>query len=97
MNRKKWSNEEKVTIVLEMVRGKESVAAICARHGVSATQAYRWQEQFLAGGRAALVDKRRRGSLDPVADENRRLKELVGQQALVIEAQKKLNGVLPRR
>jgi hypothetical protein len=32
-----------------------------------------------------------------VADENRRLKELVGQQALVIEAQKKINGVLPRR
>ncbi len=97
MNRKKWSNGEKVTIVLEMVRGEESVASICARHGVSATQAYRWQEQFLAGGRAALGDKRHRGSLDPLVDENRQLKELVGQQALVIEAQKKLNGVLPRR
>ena len=97
MNRKKWSNEEKVTIVLEMVRGEESVAAICARHGVSATQAYWWQEEFLSGGRAALADKRRRGSLDPVANENRRLKELVGQQVLVIEAQKKLSGVLPRR
>ena len=96
MNRKKWSNEEKITIVLEMIRGEDSVASICARHGVSATQAYRWQEQFLAGGRAAMSDKRRRGSLDPIADENRRLKELVRQQALVIEAQKKINGVLPR-
>jgi len=97
MNRKKWSNEEKVTIVLEMVKGEESVASICARHRVSATQAYRWQEQFLDGGRAALADRRRRGSLDPLVDENRQLKELVGQQALIIEAQKKLNGVLPRR
>jgi transposase len=97
MNRKKWSNEEKITIVLEMLRGDDSVAAICARHGVSATQAYRWQEQFLAGGRVALTDKRRRGSLDPVAEENRRLKELIGQQALIIEAQKKLSGVLPHR
>jgi len=96
MNRKKWSNEEKVTIVLEMIRGGDSVAAICARHGVSAAQAYRWQEQFLAGGRDALTDKRRKGSHDPVVDENRKLKELVGQQALVIEAQKKLNGILPR-
>ena len=96
MNRKKWSNEEKITIVLEMLRGNDSVAAICTRHGVSATQAYRWQEQFLVGGRAALTGKRGRGSPDPVAEENRRLKELVGQQALVIEAQKKLNGVLPR-
>jgi len=97
MNRKKWSKEEKVTIVLELVRGEESVASICTRHGVSATQAYRWREQFLDGGRAAMADKRRRGSLEPLADENRQLKELVGQQALVIEAQKKLNGVLPRR
>jgi len=96
MNRKKWSHEEKITIVLEMIRGEDSVASICGRHGVSATQAYRWQEQFLAGGRAAMSDKRRRGSLDPIADENRCLKELVGQQALVIEAQKKINGVLPR-
>ena len=97
MNRKKWSNEEKVTIVLEMVKGEESIASICTRHGVSATQAYRWQEQFLAGGRAALGDKRRRGRLEPLAEENRQLKEMVGQQALTIEAQKKLNGVLPRR
>ena len=97
MNRRNWSNEEKVTIVLEMVKGEESIAAICARHGVSATQAYRWQEQFMAGGRAALADKRRKGNNDPVADENRRLKELAGQQALTIEAQKKLAGILPRR
>jgi len=96
MNRKKWSKEEKITVVLEMIRGGDSVAAICARHGVRATQAYRWQEQFLAGGRDALSDKRRKGSHDPVAEENRRLKELVGQQALIIEAQKKINGVLPR-
>jgi transposase-like protein len=40
MNRRKWSNEEKVTIVLEMVKGEESVAAIFTRHMVSTTQAY---------------------------------------------------------
>jgi transposase-like protein len=80
-----------------MVRGEDSIAAICARHGVSATQAYRWQEQFLAGGRAALADKRGKGSRDLVVDENRRLKELAGQQALIIEAQKKLAGISPRR
>jgi transposase-like protein len=96
MKRKKWSNEEKTSIVLEMIKGVDSVASICVRHGVSATQAYKWQEQFLAGGRASLSDKRRKGSHDPVADENRRLKELAGQQALIIEAQKKVSGILPR-
>ena len=73
------------------------MVAICTRHGVSATQAYRWQEQFLAGGCAALSDRRTRRGRGPVEDENHRLKELVGQQALIIEAQKKLAGILPRR
>ena len=41
MNRKLWSNEEKVAIVLEILRGDEPAAVICSRHGVSGTQAYR--------------------------------------------------------
>jgi hypothetical protein len=44
-----------------------------------------------------LADKRTKGGRDPVADENRRLKELAGQQALIIDAQKKLAGISPRR
>ncbi len=47
MRRKLWSNEEKVAIILEIVRGNESAAEICTRHGVSATQAYRWLDRFV--------------------------------------------------
>jgi transposase-like protein len=96
MNRRNWGIEEKTAVVLEIIKDVEPVAVICTRHGVSSTQAYRWQEQFLAGGRTALADRRTRGSRDPLADENRRLKELAGQQALIIDAQKKLAGILPR-
>lgn len=96
MRRKLWSNEDKVTIILEIVRGNESATAVCTRHGVSATQAYRWLDRFLEGGRRAITDKRTRRGWDPLLDENRRLKELAGQQALIIEAQKKLAGILGR-
>lgn len=102
MNHKLWSTEEKATIVLEILRGDESASAICTRHGVSATQAYRsnrlfeWLDRFLEGGRGALTDKRTKGGRDALADENHRLKELAGQQALVIETQKKLAGILAR-
>ena len=44
----------------------------------------------------ALTDKRTRSGRDPVLDENRQLKELAGQQALIIEVQKKLAGILGR-
>ena len=97
MNRRVWSNEEKAAIVMEMIRGDESVSLICNRHGVSATQAYKWLDRFVEGGRKALADRRRRNGRDSMTDENRRLKELVGQQALIIEAQKKLGGVLGRQ
>ncbi len=96
MRRKLWSNEEKVAIVLEIVRNNESAAAICTRYGVSATQAYRWLDRFLEGGRAALTDRRTRRERNPLTDENRQLKELAGQQALIIDAQKKLAGILGR-
>ncbi len=96
MRRKLWSNDEKVAIIMEIVRGNESAAEVCTRHGVSATQAYRWLDRFLEGGRSAMTDKRTRRGRDPLLDENRRLKELVGQQALIIEAQKKLAGILGR-
>ena len=93
MNRKLWSNEEKVAIVLEILRGAETTAVICTRHGVSATQAYRWLDCFLEGGRKAITDKRTRRGKDPLLDENHRLKELAGQQALIIESQKKSAGI----
>jgi transposase-like protein len=51
MNQRVWSNEEKVTIVLEMLRGDEPMVVICNRHGVSAAQAYRRLDRFLERGR----------------------------------------------
>ncbi len=37
MNRKLWSNEEEVAIVMEILRGDEPAAVICISYGVSAT------------------------------------------------------------
>lgn len=92
MNRKIWTAGEKLRIVLAILKGEDSVTEICRRHQVSATQAYRWRDQFLEGGKKALSDGRAKKGRDPLVEENRRLKELVGSQALIIEAQKKLMG-----
>jgi len=93
MNRR-WKEEEKLALVLSMLKGSESVAALCARHGISATQAYKWRDEFVAAGKSGLRDKRKRSNRDPVDEENRQLKQLLGEQALVIDAQKKLAGLL---
>ncbi len=41
MNRDTWSSEEKTAIVLEMIRECESMAAICTRQRLNASQASR--------------------------------------------------------
>jgi transposase-like protein len=96
MNRRIWSCEEKLSIILEMLKGELPVADICHTHRVSLVQAYRWRDAFLEAGKDALKDRRRRNGKDPVLEENRRLKELVGSLTLIVEAQKKLAGLPPQ-
>jgi len=63
INRKIWTVEEELRVVLVMLKGEETVTEICHRHQVSATQAYRWRDIFLEGGKKALSDGRTKKEL----------------------------------
>ena len=88
MARHTWTVEEKLSIVLEMVKGQESVTSLCHRHGVAMSQAYRWRDAFLERGKVGLRDQRNPKHCDPVKEELRALRELAGSQARSIDAQK---------
>jgi transposase len=45
--RKKYSAEEKIRVVLEGLRGEESIAAICRREGINPNLYYRLSKDFL--------------------------------------------------
>ena len=49
--RKKYSSEEKVRIVLEGLRGEESIAALCRREAIPSNLYYRWSKEFLEGNK----------------------------------------------
>ena len=49
--RRGWSVEEKLAIVLAVLSERQSVAEIACQHGVNENQICRWKEQFLAAGR----------------------------------------------
>ena len=49
--RKRYNAEEKIRIVLDGLRGEESIAAICRREGISSNLYYRWSKDFLEAGR----------------------------------------------
>ena len=46
-SRKLHSSEEKIRIVLEGLRGEESIAELCRREGIASSLYYSWSKEFL--------------------------------------------------
>ena len=84
--RRKYSAEEKITIVLEGLRGEESISAICRREGLAPNLYYRWSKDFLEAGRKRLMGDTLReansGEVTGLRNENEQLKALVAELAL---------------
>ncbi len=84
--RRRFSAEEKIRIVIEGLRGEESIASLCRREGIAANLYYRWSKEFLEAGKKRLLgDTQREASSSEVSGlrkENARLKELVAGKPL---------------
>src|SRR5918994_1757374 len=91
--RKQYSAEEKIRIVLEGLRGEESIAALCRREGIAESLYYNWSKEFLEAGKKRLAgDTARAATTDEVKHlrrETRDLKEVVAEQALELRLLKK--------
>jgi len=53
--RRKFSAEEKICIILEGLRGEESIADHCRKEGIHPTQYYKWSKAFLEAGKRKLT------------------------------------------
>ena len=56
--RKQHSSEEKIRIVLEGLRGEDSIAALCRREGIAESLYYSWSKEFLEAGKRRLTGER---------------------------------------
>jgi transposase len=84
--RKKYNSEEKIRIVLEGLRGEESIATICRREGINTNLYYKWSKDFMEAGKKRLSgDIKREATSSEVTDlkqENDQLKQLVAELSL---------------
>src|SRR5271167_4871740 len=53
--RRHFSAEEKIRIVLEELRGEESIAELCRREGIASSMYYGWSKEFLEAGKRRLA------------------------------------------
>lgn len=84
--RKHHSAEDKIRIVLEGLRGEDSIAAICRREGTAESLYYSWSKEFLEAGKKRLAgDTVRSATSDEVKAlrrESRDLKEALADLTL---------------
>jgi transposase-like protein len=92
----KFTDEQKLEIALEMLKGKMSVAEICRKWDIGNTYAYKLKDRAMellrngigkpAGRASGEVDRLRKKVID--------LEQLAGDQALAIHYLKKKEGHL---
>ncbi len=84
--RRKFGAEEKIKVVLEGLKGEESVSDLCRKNNVHPTLYYKWSKDFLEAGKRRLNgDTMREANSQEVSgmkEENESLKQLVAELSL---------------
>tara|TARA_B100000519_G_C14105031_1_gene372944 strand:- start:391 stop:765 length:375 start_codon:yes stop_codon:yes gene_type:complete len=84
--RRKHSSEEKIRIVLDGLRGEDSIAALCRREGIAESLYYSWSKEFLEAGKKRLSGDAARqattGEVRNLKREMRDMKELVAELSI---------------
>ena len=67
--RRQYSAEEKIRIVLEGLRGEDSIAELCRREGIAPSLYYSWSKEFLEAGKKRLAGDTARQATSPEVKE----------------------------
>jgi transposase len=84
--RRHFSAEDKIRIVLDGLRGEDSIAELCRKEGIAQSLYYTWSKEFMEAGKRRLAgDTARAATTDEVKDLRREagaLKEAVADLTL---------------
>src|SRR5512139_731517 len=93
LTRRKFTAEEKITIVLEGFRRDTPIKDLCRREGIHPGTYYAWLKDFMEAGKDRLardtVRDATRGEVQEIKRENARLKQLVAELSLQVYVLKK--------
>ena len=84
MQASQFSAEQIIAILQQAERGDQSIGALCRQHGIAETTFYRWRKKL--GGMTVSEGQR----LRELEKENARLKRLLAERDLEVDALKEL-------
>ena len=84
--RRHFSAEDKIRIVLDGLRGEDSIAELCRKEGISQSLYYTWSKEFMEAGKRRLAGDTARaattGEVQDLRRETNALKECVADLTL---------------
>ncbi len=84
--RRHFSAEDKIRVVLEGLRGEDSIAELCRKEGIAQSLYYTWSKEFMEAGKRRLAGDTARaattGEVQDLRREARTLKECVADLTL---------------
>jgi transposase len=94
---RKFSADEKVRIVLEGLRGEQSISEVCRKEGIAASIYYKWSKAFLEAGKNGLTKDTLRDAtseqVKQLKSENEQLKQSLAEAILEVHRYKKSLGL----
>ena len=88
-----FTSEQKVLIVMEGIRGEQSIAELCRKYSISDSTYYKWNKEFIEAGKGRLDgDTVREATSDKVKElrhENICLKEALADLVVRYDVVKK--------
>ena len=86
MQKRKWTSQQKLQIVLEGLAGQIEISKLCAKYQIAQTQYYQWRDHLLKFGHQAFESKNITKKEQHLEMENKKLKNIIG--GLTIELKK---------
>jgi transposase len=86
---RRWTPEDKTRIVMESLTTNITVAELCRKYNLNPNVFYNWKQKFIEGGRMALSGSSKDNINKNLETENERLKKIIGEQTIAIDAFKK--------
>ena len=84
--RRHFSAEDKIRIVLDGLRGEDSIAELCRKEGIAQSLYYTWSKEFMEAGKRRLAGDTARaattGDVQDLRRETSALKECVADLTL---------------
>jgi transposase-like protein len=78
MDKRHWTSQEKLKVVLEGLSGQIEITKLCAKYQVAQTQYYKWRDQLLKFGHQAFETKNITKKEQHLEHENHKLRRIIG-------------------